>query len=605
MLSALTGRSTRGVAIKSGAAAVAALVIAAAPAPASAFGPPPQATTWYVSATAGPGGNGSLRAPFNSLAAVEDAAGQGDTIVVLPAPLSVPPLDGGIALKPGQRLVGGGPPILRPSAGAAPVVASSPLTSEPRVTNTSNATNNGDAVELADSTEVRNLVIDGSYRGGIYGLNVTRVRIEGNDVSGQNTSGTNGFLAWPPLDFESYTPGVSRGSDLGVQSGWAGIMVDGNTSGNGQASISGNYVHDGSCGNGIDIRLSNTAQLTATIDSNLIARLVQCPLQHAVQGISTQAIGSSTLRVSLDHNSELDNGSASANADSLFVDSADAGRIFEVIDHNTFANGIGGPSTNGFEAIVSNGTGRADVSILNSSFTNDPGDSLEEINWGAGSEMTLALRNVVVHGTTISGGTPSYAQPSGTAANPFNLGDCLIVIQDGANDRTTFRMDHSEFTGCDNNGLQVTSNGSTSPLNGVGIPASVAIDLDHSKIVGSRYYNLWVNNLTPLARLRVKVQDSDLGVSQSGDAVAFDDHPATGSTQDALIDLGGGALGSSGRNCIFGGALLDAEATGYAVSAQHDWWGGAVGPAPGTLAAADGGTISTEPFLTRKPAACL
>src|SRR6185437_11659166 len=68
---------------------------------------------WYVSASAAAGGDGSAHAPFNSLALVQAASGPGDTIVVLPSPLSAPPLDGGIALKPGQRLIGDGPTVVR------------------------------------------------------------------------------------------------------------------------------------------------------------------------------------------------------------------------------------------------------------------------------------------------------------------------------------------------------------------------------------------------------------------------------------------------------------------------------------------------------------
>ena len=84
---------------------------------------------WYVSAAAGAGGNGSAVAPFNSLALVQQASGPGDTIIVLPSPISVPPLDGGIVLKAGQRLVGGGPLVVRFGAslisGGPPVVGPS------------------------------------------------------------------------------------------------------------------------------------------------------------------------------------------------------------------------------------------------------------------------------------------------------------------------------------------------------------------------------------------------------------------------------------------------------------------------------------------------
>lgn len=47
---------------------------------------------WYVSATATAGGDGSKKAPFSSLALVQQASGPGDTIVVLASPVSVAPL---------------------------------------------------------------------------------------------------------------------------------------------------------------------------------------------------------------------------------------------------------------------------------------------------------------------------------------------------------------------------------------------------------------------------------------------------------------------------------------------------------------------------------
>jgi hypothetical protein len=78
--------------------------------------------------------------------------------------------------------------------------------------------------------------------------------------------------------------------------------------------------------------------------------------------------------------------------------------------------------------------------------------------------------------------------------------------------------------------------------------------------------------------LRVRVQDSDLSVSPSGVTVAFDQQRATAS---AVIDLGGGALGSVGRNCIFGSAIYDLEATRYNIAAQNNWWGTAKGPCRG------------------------
>lgn len=179
---------------------------------------------WYVSATAAVGGNGSASAPFNTLAQVQQASGPGDTIILVPSPINVPPLDGGIALKTGQRLIGGGPPVVKFGAplvsGGPPVVGASGLPSLPRITNTTGAGNSGDAVRLADDTDVENLVITGPYRGAIYGQDVVGVTVRGNDLSGFNNSGTVGFVV-QPFDLETFTPGVGTELATGVHGGWA------------------------------------------------------------------------------------------------------------------------------------------------------------------------------------------------------------------------------------------------------------------------------------------------------------------------------------------------------------------------------------------------
>jgi hypothetical protein len=89
----------------------------------------------------------------------------------------------------------------------------------------------------------------------------------------------------------------------------------------------------------------------------------------------------------------------------------------------------------------------------------------------------------------------------------------------------------------------------------------------------------------------------------SGVAVAFDQQP-TGGTGSYAIDLGGGALGSKGRNCIFGGAIYDLETMGYNVTAEYDWWGTPSGPVPGKVVATDGGSIDDSNWLTHPSAAC-
>jgi hypothetical protein len=558
---------------------------------------------WYVSATAAAVGIGTASAPFNTLAKVQQASGPGDTIIVVPSPLSAPPLDGGIVLKPGQRLIGGGPPVVKSGEplipDGPPVVGSAGLSLLPRIANTT-AAGNGDAVRLADNTEVENLVITGASRGAIYGLDVVGVRVRGNDISGFNTSGTFGFLV-QPFDLETFTAGVGRELATGVQAGWASILIDA-ANVRTTLAITDNYIHDGVCGNGIDVRGMNKGEISVLISSNFITRLLQCSSVRAVHATSTQVTGTSRLQATLFGNSQAQIGSPGADAEGVFVNPAESGTLIETVDRNVYITGIGGASTNGFEYILSNGNAKSRVTISNSFFRDNPGDMLEVFNYGAGSETTLVLDNVTVEQTTISVGVPSYATPPGTAGQTGNLGECLTLSSDGANDSTTLLMTNSSFTGCDNNGIQVTGNHATG--NGDGDLHNIVVEIDNSTISGSRFYNLWVNAVTPLTNLKVRVQDSDLSQSSSGVPVAFDQQP-TGATANAVIDLGGGALGSDGRNCIFGGAIFDLEAARYMVVAEHNWWGSANGPMAGKVVeTVPGFLLNASSPLRRAPPAC-
>jgi len=197
-----------------------------------------------------------------------------------------------------------------------------------------------------------------------------------------------------------------------------------------------------------------------------VTRLVQCSKVRTIEGIGTQVTGTAHMRATLFGNTEANNGNGTANMDSLFVDPAEQGTLVETIDHNVYKTGIGGASTNGFEYIVSNGNGTSSVTISNSFFQNNPGDMLQELNFGAGATATMTLDHVTVEQTTIARGLPPYAEPPGTLTGATNTGDCLDIVANGANDTTIFTMTDSSFTGCDNNGIEITSNHATG--NGVG-----------------------------------------------------------------------------------------------------------------------------------------
>lgn len=554
--------------------------------------PAASARTWHVSAAGTASGTGSVQAPFASLAAVQAAAGPGDTIVVDPAPLGTPPLNGGIALKPAQRLLGGGAAVLGRGA----------HTTLPVLTNTDGSRLSGDAVRLANGTKVSNLVIRRTARGGIYGLDSVGVEVTGNDVSEHNTSCTKGFLVQPftvPTGVPFVGGGVAGMGTIAPQNGWAGIMVDGDHA-SGSIRIRGNVVHDADCGDGIDIRAAGSSDLTAHVDDNTVTRLKQGQFEGAQTGsvlaIGMQARDSARLHVDQIGDTETYIGSDSADCEGQFANTSESGAILETVDRNTFAHGIGGTSCNGFETIVSSGGGAIDVSLSNSTFEDDPGDMFEEGNLGTGSTMRFVMNHVVARHTTIRGGTGPASSDPGAAVIPFNIGDCMSMGNDGAIDTTVLRLRDTVFEDC-NSGIDALSG--TAATNGVGPAQGLILDIDHSRIAGHAHYGLQVLNVSPLRLLQVKVQHSEI-TGSGGFGAALDQYP-TGTTQQAQLDLGGGTLGSEGANCLFANRKADVEATAYSVDAQHNWWGHPGGPATGQTATGTTGRVITDAGLAARP----
>ena len=131
-------------------------------------GAPPLAeapTSWFVQAGA-TGDGTNVEHPTGSLESIERRSAAGDRIVVLPSDAV---LDGGIALKAGQRLVG----LVR--AGRKPVI-----------TNSDSTRHLGCGVLVANGSVVSNVRIEGTVASGIYGRNASGVRIDSVDVRGAN-----------------------------------------------------------------------------------------------------------------------------------------------------------------------------------------------------------------------------------------------------------------------------------------------------------------------------------------------------------------------------------------------------------------------------------
>ncbi len=540
--------------------------------------------TWYVGADAALGGDGTPARPFRTLAAVEIVSGAGDVIRVLPAHRA---LDGGIQLKPGQRIAGSGPAVTT-------LGETSPA---PTITNTTAARLAGDAIRLADGATVQNLRLRSSYRGAVYGKEVTGVVVADNDIAGQNTSCSKGFLI-PGFNAPTNVPGVGIPLVMGLQNGWAAVMVDAERRTGGTVSVSGNRVHDATCGDGIDVRVWGSASYTASILDNQIMRLEQGPHFLSLLAIGLQSRDQARLSATVSRNSQADLGNADdpnlvagADSEGVFVNASGPAFIEVGVDHNTYTNerGLGGFSANGLEMVTMGSGSRARVVVRDSTFSGSPGDVIEEGALGTDALLEMELYRVRAERSTGVGNTLLV---------PFNNGDCLLAGSLGARNDVRLAVRDSVIADCSNNGLSVGSN----VVNGHGATANIEVDVARTTITGNRGGNVGIRNFTALDRLRIKVEDSDLAGSDSlGSAIADVSAETLAPVGSSVIDLGGGALGSAGGNCVRGG-LFAVDVVGFDVAMQRAWWGQPGGPGP--LRTLVLGSLDTADPLDSKPAYC-
>ncbi|MGH2951320.1 MAG: hypothetical protein ACRDKX_04675, partial [Solirubrobacterales bacterium] len=283
-----------------------------------------------------------------------------------------------------------------------------------------------------------------------------------------------------------------------------------------------------------------------------------------------------------------------ADSEGVFANLDGPSRMRVTVRRNRYSNprGLGGFSANGVEMVNMGDGARARMLIADSRFSGPPGDILELLNFGAGGRLSMSLRRVTATRSIGFGNTQVI---------PGNNGDCLLVGNGAAGGELRAKVTDSELTDCANNGITIGSNvvqGGSEPA------ASLELDVDRSEVTGNRGSNLLAGAFNGLENLTVKIEDTDL--SDSGGApglglanVAFAD---LGTTTGSRIDLGGGALGSSGGNCIAGG-LLAANIVRYDVSAESNWWGAPGGPGLARTLIV-GGALDFDPSLSAPPPSC-
>jgi hypothetical protein len=552
---------------------------------------PASARTLYVSADGTMAGTGTRSAPFATLAAVEHASAHGDIIVVLASPIGVAPLDGGIKLKKGQKLLGDGPDI---------ALARSALTVAPRLTNTTDA-NNGDAVTLANNSSVSNLFILNARRSGIFGEDVTGINVVGNDISASNTA---------CVQVRGY--GGTLYADRPMN-GYAAVMIDYVTS-NGGFSVVGNRVHDGLCMDGIHIRAGGKSVASGRIDKNQITRLHQGKMFVAVIGIMLETKETASLTVASDGNSQtfignIVGGVPEADCEGLLSHQL-GGNLRWTIKNNYFAHGIGGPSCNGAEFFITEGKTNAAITISDSQFVNAQGDMLQNINLGSGA-TTLTLERVMIAYTRLAADANGAPNPIGSTATGNEAGrprgHCVLLASHGPNGINRAKISDSHFSNCSGDGLFMFY----APfLERPGAFGELSLDIDRSTITTDSGFGLRWANYGSVNQASVKVRNSLLAGALDKAAIALVQNPFSATTNNASLDFGTSA--APGGNCIgFPGpkALVLEQVDASFVG---NFWGanpiasltnGTGNPITDTISL-NGAKIDTSLPLTAAPATC-
>ena len=589
-----------------------------------------EAATWHVKADQSRSGNGTRNAPLSSLQEVEAASGPGDTIYVLPSQRA---LDGGIQLKDGQQLIGLGTPVNTANVHSA----------HARITNTSGARYDGDAIRLARNNVVQNIHIDNAFRSSILGVNAVGAQLRDNLMTNDMAvhdlfaiegpapaaCGTpcvgewpHGYIIFAPQTnhFGAITL-VSCGPDARVlpkldtlmqtQSYCSFLGAPGSVASVGTVEITGNVITD-SNSDGIMLIDDTGVQASFLIDQNVIKDLSQGLPDPSSVGIPQAAPGHvvrsrGLTLITIDHSvSNLHLSNYEASNLSPFGTFAADGVVFLDCGYSPLVNAE-----------------LSDLSISNPFLTGDNtnGDSIE-IQHRASDHGIL---NINITRAQLS-------DPASTniklieSTNP-RFGTYNVTVSDSV---LTNRNANGIFNAVTNN------NGNEDAqirYNGTETPETTAINLTvrNVKISGlGRGIGLTVAatrtvNANVIKQLHVLVEDSSFS-DLTGEAVYWSQSLATpiGQTGGAIIDLGGGTLGSHGGNRFVNNGVpgnlppgvnpagidpvapvdgdvsvsfspaTPAPATKIQLFAEHNFWGGG---AP-VISTTPGGAPATDIFFT-------
>jgi hypothetical protein len=529
------------------------------------------ASTWYVKADAAAGGNGSRGRPFATLEQVEAASQPGDTIRVLP---SMRALDGGIQLKDGQRLTGLGDPVTRATASGA----------RPTITNASGTRYNGDAVRLANNNVVENIHIDAAARSGIFGVNAVRPEIRGTLITNNMIQG-NDLRRLERLWPEGFVLYQSQGNHFGgitllacgpgASSYCAMLAPERAAAANaGEAVLAGNVVRDSNL-EGIMLLTDSGATASFTITDTLVRDLsLNLPRPESLnppvgivrsRAFTLIALNHSQVNLTLSrfHGENLSPAGNYATDGLVFLTGGDSPVVRARISDATVMNPRKVGEVNNGDSIeiqhrgTTNGVLNIDMTRLD---LRDPASANIKI-------LEAGNPTNGVYNLSISDSVLSNANPAGSLDGQIRLSGASIGTK-----AFTLAVRNTKFSG-------------------------------FGGAIG-------ILNASNIEKLNVLVENSSLSdfTAPAGAmpiAAVTVTHPADKRIGTAVIDLGGGPLGSRGRNRFVKNAGRDvsvsnanAGTASIRVDAAGNYWGGG----PPDVAVTGNVTFTPPTHLSSDPA---
>jgi hypothetical protein len=411
--------------------------------------------------------------------------------------------------------------------------------------------------------------------------------------------------------------------DLTAQSNTVrGLDISSQNAGSNIANITiENSLIENNASAGINIDASTAGTMGTVFVSGITAntnpsRGIQIIASNAGSSITTATVEDSTF-----------NGNTGDGG--LYISATGAGLVSSATVSNVQ---ITNNTNRGLYAIVTTGGDIGTLNIDNVTSTNNTavnGRGIQIQASDAGSTITTATvtnstvtgnASLGMYGVTLSGGVISSMSASNVTASSNVSGGIAIDAQSaGAITNATL----SDIAASNNGarGVQIIAQGDgdigTAVIENVTAQNNTSINGNGAHVyvtaAGSMIGSVTIRDslLSGNDQAGIYIQASATGILSG---VNIYDNTSTGNTINGIfldddttnayvVDLGGGALGGTGNNRIFGntGVELRIDLDGGEVKAENNWWGVGTGLAGGEVTLEGGSTVDSTPFLAADP----